>query len=83
MPGFILEEGEFVIQGSVGDPVYDPVRLSRDFPNIDLTTRHGRFRGLADEVFVSVLLTGTDSSGLPAFAAQLITLVGEDIYDLN
>ena len=39
--------------------------------------------GLSDEVFISVLLSGTDASGQPVHAAKVITLVGEDIYDLN
>ena len=33
--------------------------------------------------FISVLLSGTDASGAQAYAAKLLTLVGEDIYDLN
>ena len=30
-----------------------------------------------------VMLTGTDASGQRVHAAKLLTLVGEDIYDLN
>jgi len=63
--------------------VYDPARLSRDFPNIDLASRHGQARGLSDEVFISVLLSGNDPSGERQYAAKLLTLVGEDIYDKN
>ena len=83
MPGFILEEGSLTLQGGVFELVYDPVRLSQEFLNIDLASRHGFGAGLADEVFISVMLTGTDASGQRVHAAKLLTLVGEDIYDLN
>ena len=62
---------------------YDPARLSQDFPNIDLTARHELSAGLSDEVFISVLLTGVDSSGQRQYAAKHLTLVGEDVYDKN
>ena len=32
---------------------------------------------------VTVYLSGRDDSGGPVHAAKLLTLVGEDIYDLN
>ena len=83
MPGFILEEGSLTLQGGVFELVYDPVRLSQEFLNIDLASRHGFEAGLADEVFISVMLTGTDASGQRVHTAKLLTLVGEDIYDLN
>ena len=76
MPGFILEEGKLMPDEEVLQVVYDPARLHADFPNIDLA-------GLSDEVFISVLLTGSDASGQPAFVAKHLTLVGEDIYDMN
>ena len=46
-------------------------------------SRHALVPGLADEVFVSVLISGTDQSGQPVYAAKHLTLVGEDIYNLN
>jgi hypothetical protein len=76
MPGFILEEGNLTPDEEVLEVIYDPGRLHEDFPNIDMA-------GLSDEVFISVLLSGTDASGQRAYAAKLLTLVGEDIYDLN
>ncbi|MDA1372644.1 MAG: hypothetical protein O2971_18065 [Proteobacteria bacterium] len=57
-----------------------------DFPNIDLNPKNGYGDldpGISDEVFISVLLSSTDSSGKPVHAAKVITLVGEDIYNLN
>ena len=83
MPGFILEEGTLTRRGEVLEVVYFPLRLNQDFPNIDLKARHENKQGLSDEVFISVLLTGIDSSGPRQYAAKLLTLVGEDIYDLN
>ena len=89
MPGFILEEGTLEPGEEVLEVVYDPARLHEDFPNIDLQERGqsepglGGEPGLSDEVFISVLLSGTDASGQRVHAAKVITLVGEDIYDLN
>ncbi len=42
-----------------------------------------QFGYLAIWLFISILLSGTDSSGQPVHAAKVITLVGEDIYNLN
>ena len=83
MPGFILQEGTLEPREDVLEIVYDPSRLNRDFPNIDLRARNGYDQGLSDEVFISVLLSGTDASGQRVHAAKIITLVGEDIFDLN
>jgi len=89
MPGFILAEGTLEPVEEVLEVVYDPARLHEDFPNIDLWDRGGWVReigappGLSDEVFISVLLSGTDASGQRVHAAKIITLVGEDFYDMN
>lgn len=83
MPGFILEDGALERGGEGLEVVYDPVRLHEDFPNIDLRERGGGEPGLSDEVFISVLLSGTDASGQRVHAGKVITLVGEDIYDMN
>ena len=83
MPGFILEEGSLEPGAEVREIVYDPARLHEDFPNLDLTARGGVVPGLSDEVLISVWLSGADASGQRVHAAKLITLVGEDIFDLN
>ena len=83
MPGFILEAGQATPADGTVEVVYDPVRLKVDFPNIDLRRRQNRAQGLADEVIVTVYLSGRDASGAPIQAAKLLTHVGEDIYDLN
>ena len=83
MPGFILETGQATPANGKVEVVYDPIRLSADFPNIDLRRRQNLDAGLADEVMVTVSLSGRDASGAPVQAATLLTLVGEDIYDLN
>ena len=83
MPGFILEEGTLEPDETELEIVYNPFQLHEDFPNIDLTAR-GRDRpGLSDEVFISVLLFGTNLAGQRVYAAKIITLVGEDFYKLN
>ncbi|MDP7339709.1 MAG: hypothetical protein QF786_10370 [Vicinamibacterales bacterium] len=83
MPGFILKTGQATLTGGQVEVVYDPVRLHEDFPNIDLSRRQDDEPGLADEVMVTIYLSGTDSAGTSVNAAKLLTLVGEDIYDLN
>ena len=84
MPGFILEEGTLELRDYGLEIVYDPARLHEEFPNLDLSSRSGNGEpGLSDEVFISVLLSGTDASGQRVYAAKVITLVGEDIYNLN
>ena len=50
MPGFILEQGPLTAQGGVVEVVYDPVKLSDEFLNIDITSRHTYEPGLSDEV---------------------------------
>ena len=83
MPGFVLERGSATPDNGSVAISYDPVALHDDFPNIDLTARHDHVPGLADEIFVSVLISGIDQSGQPVYAAKHLTLVGEDIYNLN
>ena len=83
MPGFVLEEGTLGPGEEGLEIVYRPSRLNGDFPNIDLKAKDEHRVGLSDEVFISVLLSGTDASGQRVHAAKVITLVGEDIYNLN
>ena len=83
MPGFILETGQTTPANGMVEVVYDPVLLNSDFPNIDLSRRQNVEPGLADEVIVTVYLSGGDGSGTPVQAAKMLTLVGEDIYDMS
>jgi hypothetical protein len=83
MPGFILEQGSLTRRTAWLEGVYDPARLALSFPNLDLTARHELTTGLSDQVFFSVLLTGLDPNGVRGYAAKMLTLVGEDVYDLN
>ena len=83
MPGFILEEGSLEPAAEVLEILYAPTRLHEDFTNIDLRDRSRPEPGLTDEVFISVLLSGTDASGQRVHAAKVLTLVGEDVYNLN
>ena len=83
MPGFLLESGALAPTNGVITLTYDPQTLQRDFPNLDLTARHYFLSGLADEVIITMLMSGTGAAGRPAHAAKLLTLVGEDMYDMN
>ena len=83
MPGFILEERTLTPKGRVLKLGYDPTQLNEDFSNIDSSARHTCESGVSDEVFISVLLSGAHASGQRVYAAKLLTLVSEDIHDLN
>ena len=63
MPGWVLEEGTLQPVGDQFSLLYDPVQLQEVFPNIDLQARHDFEPGLADEVLISLLVSGEESSG--------------------
>jgi hypothetical protein len=76
MPGFLLEAGTTQLENGDATITYDPVRLNRTFPNLDLTGRVRREPGLADTVWVSALLEGDDGN----FSARQFVLQGPDLF---
>ena len=81
MPGFLLERGSVVLNHGHAAVVYDPIKLSRTFPNIDTrgsrTDRgRGAARGLVDTVWINVVLKADDGN----FYARQFTLQGPDLY---
>jgi len=75
MPGHLLHTGTVdVVDGRV-EVVYSPLDLSKRFPNIDVLGRTEFGPGLADTIWVNVLLK-TDSGG---FYARQFTLQGPDL----
>ena len=83
MPGFLLSEGRAEQLGYAGVS-YSPSALNEKFPNIDVRfPEDPRIPILSDEVFVSIFVSGVDAAGEKVHAAKHITLVGEDIYNLN
>lgn len=73
--GVVMGQG-MIIPGANGtfSLVYDAKALHEDFPMLSLTAHEGRWEGLADEVTISLLATG---SGKPI--AGRVTLIGEQV----
>jgi len=77
MPGFLLEEGSRALDGEGAAVAYDPLALSRTFPNLDVARgRTGGPPGLVDTVWVSMLAQGTDGR----FHARQFTMQGPELY---
>jgi len=81
MPGFLLEEGTQRLNDPWTTITYDPLRLSRTFPNIDTRSSRTDFSppGRVDTVWVNVLLEGDDGG----FYARQFTLQGPDLYAID
>jgi hypothetical protein len=72
MPGFILETRNVSPSGGNLSYRYDPVSLSRDFPNLDTDFP-------ADLITVTLFAPVTDSAGQPLYAARMLVLHGPDL----
>lgn len=83
MPGFVLQSGALPVRNGSVLLTFDPLLLSKQYPNLDLWGRSEQVRGLSDEIMLSVFIEGRDSSGRRVFAGKLLTLFGEDLYNLN
>ncbi|MDX1614259.1 MAG: hypothetical protein R3300_08105, partial [Candidatus Promineifilaceae bacterium] len=79
MPGFLLEEGQAQIDGDHFSLLFDPETLHQDFPNLDLTGRHGDAAGLADTISIGLLLSG-QRNGQPVHQAATVTIQGDRVY---
>lgn len=81
MPGFLLEEGTAELADGWTEITYDPLRLSRTFPNIDTRSSRTSYsnRGLVDTVWMNMLLEMEDGG----FQARQFTLQGPDLYALD
>jgi hypothetical protein len=75
MPGFILEQGEGVLEGTDFELLYDPVQLHEEYPNLDLTAFDYPRPGLADQVWITILFEA-GSRTLPL----TFTLHGEEVF---
>lgn len=82
MPGFILEEGQAQIANGSFSLSFDPKSLHDDFPNLDLTGRHGPGPGLADTFSFGLLLTG-QQEGQKIYQATTLTIQGDRVYVEN
>ena len=75
MPGFLLESGVVELSEGWATVVYDPMALRRTFPNIDTRGRAADGPGLADTVWVNMLMEGDNGD----FHARQFTLQGPDL----
>ena len=75
MPGHLLDTGTVELIDGRAKAIYSPRVLSKRFPNIDVLGRTEFEPGLADTIWVNVLLK-TDSGG---FYARQFTLQGPDL----
>jgi hypothetical protein len=74
--GIVMGQGVLTPDASGAfDLVYGTKALHEDFPMLSLTAHEGRWEGLADEVTISLLATG---SGTPR--AGRVTLIGEEVF---
>ncbi len=76
MPGVILEQGTVPMMGGRWGITYDPVKLHKSFPNIDLTAPEEWRPGLSDEILITFATETSDGR----FLANSVTLFGEDLY---
>ncbi len=83
MPGFILEHGKAKVTTGGYSFVFDPARLAKDHPNLDLIGRDvPNVPGLSDTFTISVLLTGRRGQE-QVFRANTITIQGEEVLYEN
>lgn len=71
MPGFVLEEGSTTTLGYS----FDLQKLIADFPNLDRDS-NGM---LSDAITISLVVSGTDSSGALRHSARQISVVGGEV----
>jgi hypothetical protein len=77
MPGFILEEGQAIINGNSFNFEFNPASLNEDFSNLDLISRVD-WPGLADTFSISILLRG-QRGGDMEYHSNVITIQGKQV----
>lgn len=75
MPGFILEQGEGVVEGTNFELSYDPVELNEEYSNLDLMAFDYPRPGLADQIWIAILFEA-EGRTLPL----TFTLHGEEVF---
>jgi hypothetical protein len=81
MPGYILKHGQAEVDNASYSVVFDPAALNADFPNLDLTGRHGYMMpGLADTFAIGLLLRGQTADGKIVFQANTVTIQADQIF---
>jgi len=74
--GVVMGQGEITPSSSgMFAYTYDAKTLQATFPMISLTAHEGRWEGLADEVSIHFLATGTD-----LIRAASVTFIGEEVF---
>jgi len=83
MPGFVLEHGKAKVSPVGYSIVFDPARLAKDHPNLDLVGRDiPNAPGLSDTFTISLLLTGRRGQE-QVFRANTVTIQGEEVLYEN
>ena len=75
MPGHLLDTGSVDLVDGWTKVLYKPLVLKEKFPNIDISGRISNKPGLADTVWINVLVETTDGG----FYARQFTLQGPDL----
>jgi hypothetical protein len=75
MPGHLLDSGTIKLTDDWARIVYEPFTLRKIFPNIDIGGRVRNASGLADTIWINVLLTTNSGE----FHARQFTLQGPDL----
>ena len=76
MPGYILEQGTVTAFDGSFLVIYDPFRLQKEYPNIDITAYDDFRLGLADQIWIAVLVGSGDDARV-----LTMTMNGQFIYD--
>jgi uncharacterized protein (TIGR03437 family) len=76
MPGFLLETNQLTASAGALSYRYDPARLARDFPNLDLNPP-------ADVITISLFGQTTNAQGQPSYAARVLVLHGQEFFNLT
>jgi hypothetical protein len=76
MSGFILEEGDLIINDGKFRYTFNPWLLHDDFPNLDVETK-SNVAELVDTFTVGLMLSGEDASGQQQHRARSVVLQGQ------
>lgn len=82
-PDMILERAVAAAPGDVYTVTYDPRRLNRTFPNLDVVQGETQNPVAADTVLITIALSGLDAGGEPVIAARTLTLFDNRLLVLD
>lgn len=83
MSGIILDSGEQPAYGDIYAYNFDPRRLSRTFPNLDVALSVSQAATTADAVRIALVLSGTDEHGDLVMQARTVLMSGDRFIALH